>query len=610
MNKEEHPEFNQNGPDQEAIEKLKLQQDFVYALSGGLLVALLSAIIWAVFTVSTNVQIGFMAIGVGFLVGYAVRFFGMGIERKFGYLGAALSLLGCLAGNLFSQVGFIAREQSLGYFETLTYLNPGLIVEIMTASFHPMDILFYGLAIVEGYKFSFRNISSADLKNLQPTESAGHTSVFKIRLPLVIVSSALIIFFIFMINKGVSGLKTNYYESGEKLSEGELKNSKVQGKWTYWYENGKVQTIAYYKNGIPDGTWQWFDENGSLVKSGNYKWGLEHGTWIEYHENGNPADSGGFFESRMHGEWKFWFEDGTLYQTGFYDWGRDDSTWNTYYANGQLESVGEMADREPTGSWTHYYDDGKPASNLVYLPEGIVFIKNAWDKNGNQMVAEGNGMLEYYSGTGHLVEKGKIENGVRTGKWVKYYENGLKNEEGTYENDLYMIHNLWNENGIQQVKDGQGWCISNYPGDVAVLEIGEIVNGLREGQWRTYYVSSSTPADDYDEPQVIHLGVGETIEAPLQNIQLETYYIKGELEGMYNAYFESGQLQVTGNLAKGKKEGEWTWYFENGNISSTATYINDKKDGRQVVWCEMGEKIKEEFYKNGAFVEEKILIDE
>jgi len=225
------------------------------------------------------------------------------------------------------------------------------------------------------------------------------------------------------------------------------------------------------------------------------------------------------------------------------------------------------------------------------------------------MVMESNGMLEYYSGTGRVIEKGKIEDGFRTGKWVMYYEDGIKKEEGTYENETYRILNSWNENGIKQVKDGQGWCISHYPGDAAVLETGEIVNGLREGLWRTYYASPlATPATK--EVQTLRLGIGETIEAPAQNIRFEINYTNGEPDGIYKAYFESGQLYSSGNMIKGKKEGEWSWYFENGNIASTVTYNNDKKEGRQIIWCETGEKIKEEFYTNGEFVDQKILIAE
>jgi hypothetical protein len=64
--------------------KLRNHQSFNFALIGGLVAALLSAIIWAVISVFTQYQIGYMAIGVGLIVGYAVKFFGAGIDIKFG----------------------------------------------------------------------------------------------------------------------------------------------------------------------------------------------------------------------------------------------------------------------------------------------------------------------------------------------------------------------------------------------------------------------------------------------------------------------------------------------------------------------------------------------
>ena len=57
----------------------------------------------------------------------------------------------------------------------------------------------------------------------------------------------------------------------------------------------------------------------------------------------------------------------------------------------------------------------------------------------------------------------------------------------------------------------------------------------------------------------------------------------------------------------GFREGEWKWYFENGNVSSTVNFSGDKKNGRQIMWSESGEKTKEELYKNGELVEEKVL---
>jgi len=34
------------------------------------------------------------------------------------------------------------------------------------ATFHPTDLLFYGIAVYEGYRFSFRRLSDADLAGL------------------------------------------------------------------------------------------------------------------------------------------------------------------------------------------------------------------------------------------------------------------------------------------------------------------------------------------------------------------------------------------------------------------------------------------------------------
>jgi hypothetical protein len=143
--------------------QLKLEQNLPMAIIGGLSVAIIGAILWAVITVATEYQIGYMAIVIGFGVGYSVRFFGKGIDSIFGIIGALLALIGCVLGNFLSIIGFVANSENLGYFETLTLIDLSLIPEIMTESFNPMDILFYGLAIYEGYRFSFRQITEEEI---------------------------------------------------------------------------------------------------------------------------------------------------------------------------------------------------------------------------------------------------------------------------------------------------------------------------------------------------------------------------------------------------------------------------------------------------------------
>jgi antitoxin component YwqK of YwqJK toxin-antitoxin module len=571
-----------NELDTNKISKLRIHQDFYYAIIGGSLATLISAFIWAVVTVATNYQIGYMAIGVGLLVGFSVQFFGAGIDKKFGYLGAILSLLGCLLGNLFSQVGFITQEQSLGYFETLTYLNLGLIINILVESFSPIDLLFYGIAVYEGYKFAFRKVSVQEIKNLQSEKYEGYPSNYKLRMPLVIVSIVLIGLFLLQISKGVTGFKTFKYELGNRMSEGEMKKSKEHGKWTYWYENGETQLICFYSDGLPDSLWQWFDESGNLLRIGNYKKGIEHGVWINYYKNGIVSDSGSYYESRMNGEWKYRFENGKIYQIGYFKRNFQDSIWKTYYENGQLSSLGEMENSNPLGLWTTYNVNGQLSSKINYLSNNKSYIEDVWDIEGNHIVINGNGLFKSFSNTGQVLLQGNIKDGDKVGKWISYFDNGDIKEEGSYKSEIYKIINSWNSKGEQTVKNGQGLYKSYFPDKEAILETGKIEKGLKEGIWKTYYESTGS-------------------------LYLENNYIKGKLSGIQKYYFESGQLYSSGEMQDGLREGEWIWYYESGNISSTANLINDKKEGKQIIWSETGEKTKEEIYKNGELIEEKIL---
>lgn len=144
-------------------EMLRLEQNLPLALLGGAGAAFIGALLWAIITIATNLQIGYMAIALGFLVGYTVRYTGKGMDISFGVLGAILSFAGCLLGNLFTLVGFIANDEGLGYMQVFLGIDYSLVPQAMIATFSPIDLLFYGLAIYEGYRFSFRQISPEEL---------------------------------------------------------------------------------------------------------------------------------------------------------------------------------------------------------------------------------------------------------------------------------------------------------------------------------------------------------------------------------------------------------------------------------------------------------------
>jgi hypothetical protein len=134
---------------------------FSLAFLGGLIAAAVGAMAWTLITAATNYQIGWMAVAMGFLVGGTVRMLGRGADPSFGYLGATLAVFGCLVGNLLSACTLIAGQQSLSTSAVLAHVcrNPALIPAAMIATFRSLDLLFYGIALYEGYRFSFRRVN-------------------------------------------------------------------------------------------------------------------------------------------------------------------------------------------------------------------------------------------------------------------------------------------------------------------------------------------------------------------------------------------------------------------------------------------------------------------
>ena len=116
---------------------------------------ILGAVAWSLISVSTGLQMGYMAIGDGFLVGFAMRQ-GKGIRPVFGLLGAALALISCVLGDFFSIIGYIAKDYDMSYTGVLFGADYAEIFSLMTENLASMTILFYGFAVYEGYKFSFR----------------------------------------------------------------------------------------------------------------------------------------------------------------------------------------------------------------------------------------------------------------------------------------------------------------------------------------------------------------------------------------------------------------------------------------------------------------------
>lgn len=142
------------------FQEIRDNQSLSRGIAGGVIAGLIGSILWAVISYATDYQIGWMAIGIGFLVGMAVRIMGKGIDFTFGIVGAVISFFSIVLGNLILYCVVLADFFGVSLFNTFSDL--GAVVELLVDSLEPMDYLFYGLAIFTGFKTSFTNVGRTE----------------------------------------------------------------------------------------------------------------------------------------------------------------------------------------------------------------------------------------------------------------------------------------------------------------------------------------------------------------------------------------------------------------------------------------------------------------
>lgn len=300
-------------PSKVALKKLRRYQSFLYALIGGLLITATAAAGWAFITAMTGYQGVYLALGVGVLVGIAVRFFGAGIKRIFGILAALLALTGSLLGYYLSQNGFLEELQLARIMGIPDYLDQELMLNTMRDSFVPLDLVFYGLAVLLAYFIAIRRINSRKMARLEHDGYKGAPALYWLRLPLILAGILLPAYYGYTLTNNSSvELQTIYYDSGQKMSEGEMWDGMEIGEWTSWHVNGNIKSVGYYAEGRKDSLWQWYDESGILTGLGMYDEDVEHGTWMHYYPGGVVSDSGSYLEGLQEGLWKYFHENGSL----------------------------------------------------------------------------------------------------------------------------------------------------------------------------------------------------------------------------------------------------------------------------------------------------------
>jgi hypothetical protein len=78
---------------EQQLEQFRTEQNLPLGILGAFGAAVIGAVLWATITVATEYQIGYMAIAVGFIVGFANRMLGKGVDQIFGISWCSLSIV-------------------------------------------------------------------------------------------------------------------------------------------------------------------------------------------------------------------------------------------------------------------------------------------------------------------------------------------------------------------------------------------------------------------------------------------------------------------------------------------------------------------------------------
>jgi len=107
------------------------------------------------------------------------------------------------------------------------------------------------------------------------------------------------------------GLKTRWYESGQKKQESNYKNNKREGLDTLWYEDGQKMREANYKDGNQEDyiLYSWH-KNGQKKQESNYKNDNQEGLTTWWYESGQKKTKGNYKGGKLDGLVTMWDKNG------------------------------------------------------------------------------------------------------------------------------------------------------------------------------------------------------------------------------------------------------------------------------------------------------------
>ncbi|MDB2489443.1 hypothetical protein N9X38_03395 [Gammaproteobacteria bacterium] len=275
-----------------------------------------------------------------------------------------------------------------------------------------------------------------------------------------------------------------------------------------------------YKNGALNGPYDVYLSNGQLLSRENYIAGKKHGLSEFFYHDGQLQERKIYKNGKMEGLLETFDSKGNIIskitvKNNKYAYKKG------YAVTGVLEEEGSYKDEKQHGIWK-YYDDKKNIKLKKEFMNGEVLSEIAFSYHDNGFIkfkgyrkdSKFNGYAEWFSSDGSMRMKGNLKDNYLNG-WVEgYYPNGQKEFRRHY-NDGEIEINLSSYFDLDGQSLINGSIYYYYPNNQLMFDY-VVKNGMRNGLYQRFYQSGQ--------------------------VYLRRNYIDGKIVGLDEEFDEDGNL--------------------------------------------------------------------
>jgi antitoxin component YwqK of YwqJK toxin-antitoxin module len=91
-------------------------------------------------------------------------------------------------------------------------------------------------------------------------------------------------------------------------------------------------------------------------------------------------------------------------------------------------------------------------------------------------------------------------------------------------------------------------------------------------------------------------------KARIENKIIEYDIVDGLKHGDFRLYYESGNIEITGQIDKNRNIGKWQYFYESGQMESEGNFVDDLPEGEWKWYYRSGELREQGSFKGGKRV--------